>query len=42
MRPKLILTVGVVACAAVILAAIGVRSPSASPGRHPGRTLVVV
>ncbi|HKE97504.1 MAG TPA: hypothetical protein VKG45_01025 [Actinomycetes bacterium] len=42
MRRKLIWTVGVVACAAVVLAATGVRSTSASPGRHPGRTLVLV
>ncbi|HZC99557.1 MAG TPA: hypothetical protein VFA46_05015 [Actinomycetes bacterium] len=42
MRRKLIGTVGVVACAAAIVAAIGVGSTSASPGQRLGETLVVI
>jgi hypothetical protein len=42
MRRKLIRAVGVVACAAGIVAAIGVGSTSASPGQRLGETLVVI
>src|SRR5262245_33804074 len=42
MRRKLIRTVGTVACATAIVAAIGVGSTSASPGQPLGETLVVI